>query len=47
MADEERGHAEEFAAIRADAPLTPEQALAMAPDAQEQRFSVPRILAED
>ncbi len=27
--------------------LTPEQALAMAPDAQEQRFSVPRILAED
>ena len=26
MADEERGHAEEFAAIQADAPLTPEQA---------------------
>ena len=26
MADEERGHAEEFANIRADAPLTPEQA---------------------
>ncbi|MDO5502271.1 MAG: Asp-tRNA(Asn)/Glu-tRNA(Gln) amidotransferase subunit GatC [Actinomycetia bacterium] len=27
--------------------LTPDQALAMAPDAEEQRFSVPRILAED
>lgn len=26
MADEERGHAEQFAAIPADAPLTPEQA---------------------
>lgn len=27
--------------------LTPEQALAMAPEAEEQRFSVPRILTED
>ena len=27
--------------------LTPEQALAMAPRAEEQRFSVPRILDED
>ncbi len=27
--------------------LTPEEALAMAPEAEEQRFSVPRILDED
>lgn len=27
--------------------LTPEQALAMAPESQEQRFAVPRILTED
>jgi len=27
--------------------LTPEEALAMAPDAEVQRFAVPRILSED